>query len=188
MASNEINQVVVNGRTYNISGEPSADTNENFATIETDTQAVSKAYAIGDHLVANNIYYKVIAAIAQGSALVFEGTGQNVTKAAVGDEISQLKSALVGDTIGSLVTVNASNYTSRSNLYIIPYDCYITIHSLPSISQRIQMNDETGNAIEVVRGDGTYGGNVSLFMRKGMKVYFAADTFTGPTVTIREIS
>ncbi len=155
-----------------------------IAGVENGSTA-SKTYNKNDLILRNDSLYEVQTTVASGGTWA---DGVNIVEITIGDLLSAVKSNLVGDTIGSLVTVNASNYTSPTNLYTIPYDCYITIHSLASNSQRIQMNDSVGNPIEVVRGDGTYGGNVSLFMRKGMKVYFSADTFTGPTVTIREIS
>lgn len=79
MANNEINQVVVNGNTYTI-----ASTDTNLAPVEINANSSSKSYAVGDHLVVNNSYCKVIAAIAAGDALVI---GTNIEKKLLSDEI-----------------------------------------------------------------------------------------------------
>lgn len=85
MANNEITEVVVNGNTYKLVGQ-----DVNLAPIETDASSASKSYAIGDHLVVDNDYCKVIAAISAGDALV---KGTNIQSAKVGDEINQLNTS-----------------------------------------------------------------------------------------------
>lgn len=85
---NIINEVVVNGNTY---GLPGSGTLSNLATIESNASAASKAYAIGDHLVLNDVYYVVTAAIAHNDALL---VGTNISVAKAGDEISQLNNDL----------------------------------------------------------------------------------------------
>lgn len=86
---NIINEVVVNGNTY---GLPGSGTLSNLATIESNASAASKAYAVGDHLVLNDVYYVVTAAIAQNDALL---VGTNISVAKAGDEISQLNNDLL---------------------------------------------------------------------------------------------
>lgn len=56
----------------------------NFATVESSTTA-SKAYAIGEYLVLNNLLYRVTAAIASGGTIT---VGTNVVQTNVGDEIA----------------------------------------------------------------------------------------------------
>lgn len=85
---NIINEVVVNGNTY---GLPGSGTLSNLATIESNASAASKAYAVGDHLVLNDVYYAVTAAIAQNDALL---VGTNISVAKAGDEIKQLNNDL----------------------------------------------------------------------------------------------
>lgn len=87
---NIINEVVVNGNTY---GLPGSGTLSNLATIESDASAASKAYAVGDHLVLNDVYYAVTAAIAQNDALL---VGTNISVAKAGDEIKQINNDLSG--------------------------------------------------------------------------------------------
>lgn len=60
----------------------------NFGTVETTTTA-SKAYAIGDCLVLNGQYYKVIAAISQGATLV---VGTNIAV----HSVSAINSKMLG--------------------------------------------------------------------------------------------
>ena len=56
----------------------------NFATVESSTTA-SRAYAIGEYLVLNNLLYRVTAAIASGGTIT---VGTNVVQTNVGDEIA----------------------------------------------------------------------------------------------------
>ena len=102
--------------------------------------------------------------------------------------LSEVMSALVGNTIGTVESITMSNYASSSNLLTIPYDCYLNIHSRSVNNERIQVNDANGNALISARGDGTYGSDATIFLRKGMKVYFASENFTGPTGTLRRIN
>lgn len=57
-----------------------------LATIEASTTA-SKAYAVGDYLIANDKIYKVTAAIASGGTIT---VGTNVAEAKVGTELTEL--------------------------------------------------------------------------------------------------
>ena len=57
-----------------------------LATIEASTTA-SKAYAVGDYLIANDKIYKVTAAIASGGTIT---VGTNVAEAKVGTELTDL--------------------------------------------------------------------------------------------------
>lgn len=102
---NIINEVVVNGNTY---GLPGSGTLSNLATIESNARAASKAYAVGDHLVLNDVYYVVTAAIAQNDALVI---GTNIAVAKAGDEISQLNNDLTNKVGGDI-----TSYTSIENV------------------------------------------------------------------------
>ena len=102
--------------------------------------------------------------------------------------IGAINAALSKHTVEALTNISASNYTDASHLYTVPYDGYLTIHSRSVNNERIQVNDENGNELISARGDGTYGSSITLFVRKGMQIYFASENFTGPTVTIRELS
>ena len=95
--------------------------------------------------------------------------------------IKQINASLIGNTIGTVESITMSNYASQSDLLTIPYDCYLNIHSRSVNNERIQCNDENGNELIIARGDGTYGMGATIFLRKGMKVFFASENFTGPT-------
>lgn len=58
-----------------------------FATVEY-TSTASKAYAVGDYLVYDNMFYLVTDDIAQGDTIV---PGTNVVKTTVGDEIKSIR-------------------------------------------------------------------------------------------------
>lgn len=113
-------------------------------------------------------------------------TGMTATQTQ--EALEELKTASVGNTIGTAESVTMSDYASASDLYTVPYDCYLNIHSRSVNNERVQVNDENGNELLQARGDGTYGHGATIFMRKGMKVYFASENFTGPTCTVRRIS
>lgn len=188
---------------------------EDMITAFNEASATSThAYAIGDYFIYNDVLYKATAAIAIGDTIVpntncsatnvmteiengaAAPAAADVTLAPitgmtaddVQEGIEELKTDSVGHTIGASVSVTMSDYTSASDLYTIPYDCYLNIHSRSVNNERVQVNDENGNELISARGDGTYGRGATIFMRKGMKVYFASENFTGPTCTIRSIT
>lgn len=86
MANNEITEIVVNGNTYTI-----ASTDTNLAPVETNANSASKSYTVGEHLVVNNTYCKVIAAISAGDTLVI---GTNIEKVMVAEAIEENSEAI----------------------------------------------------------------------------------------------
>ena len=178
------------------------------------TATSTHAYAIDDYFIYNDVLYKATASIAIGDTIVpntncsatnvmteIEAGAAAPTAADVSlapitgmtaddvqEGIAELKTDISKHTVAALVTITASNYNDTSHLYTVPYDGYLTIHSRSVNNERIQVNDENSNELISARGDGTYGSGRTLFVRKGMQIYFASENFTGPTVTIRELS
>ena len=84
MARN-IDGLVLNGQSYDFTV-----TDTNLADIETDAGAASKAYAVGEHLILDGVYYVVTAPIAENDGLV---VGTNINVATVGAEITGLRNS-----------------------------------------------------------------------------------------------
>ena len=83
----------------------------NFATVQTSATA-SKAYAVGDYLVLNGLFYKVTAAIANGGTI---SVGTNVTLANVGRQLSNLNDSL-HTTNGYIYSGSLPNNTDFNNV------------------------------------------------------------------------
>lgn len=78
-----------------------------LATIEASTTA-SKAYAVGDYLIANNKIYKVTAAIASGGTIT---VGTNVTETKVGAELTELNRQISVQNDVMLANAAPTNYS-----------------------------------------------------------------------------
>ena len=78
-----------------------------LATIEASTTA-SKAYAVGDYLIANDKIYKVTAAIASGGTIT---VGTNVAEAKVGTELTDLNRQIseLEDTVSTTQIINTAS-------------------------------------------------------------------------------
>lgn len=63
---------------------------ENLATVEEGSTA-SKAYAVGEHVIYNGLYYIVTAPIASGGTFT---VGTNIEREAIGDEITELNTEI----------------------------------------------------------------------------------------------
>ena len=89
---------------------------QDVATIESASTA-SKAYATGDFLAKDGNLYKATDDIAQGGTL---NVGTNIEAAKVGDEISQLNSAIVKRKTVTLSLTGGGQSGSVSALFGIP--------------------------------------------------------------------
>lgn len=82
----------------------------NVATIESSSTA-SNAYEVGDYLVYNGQLYEAITSIVVGETLI---VGTNIESTTVGEELSELKSGLMWQTLAS--GVSSSVRTSIANI------------------------------------------------------------------------
>lgn len=73
----------------------------------TETSPTTNAYDVGDHLIYNNVLYRVKASISAGATLT---VGTNIEAASVGNEL-----ALINSNLSGLITTIERQYTTDAN-------------------------------------------------------------------------
>ena len=129
----------------------------------------SRAYAVGDQFIYNNILYKATAAIASGSAITIGGN------AAIADDVTTQISNLTKNQLGN--RVDLLSY-SASNLYTVPSDGYVYILAdTPTGTNAKVFFRQNGTDIFNVgaAGNGSSYGRNALFVKKGMTIYATAE-------------
>ena len=83
-----------------------------YATVE-ESSTASRAYKVGEHLILNNVLYRVTVAIASGGSI---SPGTNCTQTTVGDEIANdtlfFKDKAVTATTGDILVINDDRITA----------------------------------------------------------------------------
>ena len=95
-----------------------ADATDNMiAPTETNASASSAAYAVGDHLILNNILYRVTAAISQNDPLATSGAGANITSA---DNLTdQIATKANASALGTAAAKNSTNAVTQSSTDLV---------------------------------------------------------------------
>lgn len=149
--SNKLNQTVIATRQANLTA--------------------SKAYAIGEQFIYNNILYRATAAIASGGTITIGGNAtaaDNITT-----QISNLANRIDAKTLGTGVTI--ISYTTYANAYTAPSDGYVRVFCYPADYAFINClinNITLMRAIGVSNQQGMY---ISCFVKKGSKIHFTRD-------------
>lgn len=102
----------------------------NYAPIE-ETSTASRPYKVGEHLILNNVLYRVTVAIASGGTIT---PGTNCVQTTVGDEVANSRLWFKGVTVsaitGSIIDLQDSRITSDHVLAEIVWDDSSKITSL----------------------------------------------------------
>jgi hypothetical protein len=131
-----------------------------------DAYDSTKAYAVGDLCIYDNVLYRCTTACSAGSW----ATNQ---------------SCFIADTLVNAVNKRHTEYNSgsitslSSTDYICPYDGYaIIIPSNNAITSRSRLWIN-GNLMAQVTGNGTYSNEACVFVRAGMKIHVDGDNYEG---------
>lgn len=136
--------------------------NSNLAPIEATTTA-SRSYLVGDYLMLQGEFYKVISAIAIGDTLT---VGTNIQATNVGNEVSDINDRVSANTIGT--EVDLLSYTSSSSPYICQSDGYVALQA--NISGGVVRANISGISALARYSGSDY---VMVFVRKGMEIYIS---------------
>lgn len=147
--------------------------NSNLAPIEATTTA-SRSYLVGDYLMLQGEFYKVISAISIGDTLT---VGTNIQSTNVGDEIVDIKDRLDTHSLGSRIEI--TSYNTSSNKYTFNSEGYVLVRSGNAADNNTQFNISSGFTIlSRCYKAGVYEDNY-VFMKKGMSGYVNSMTGSG---------
>ncbi len=155
----------------------------------------TRAYAIGDYFIYNDVLYKATAAIAVGDTIVpntnCEATNVDTELTQVNNDLTTLEDDTDNVIANKISYVNdITNITSFANAFVAPYDCQLVLSTGANTSDyaivRIFGADiaEESGATRITLlacGNGSHGQSETMLIRKGMKVYIAE---TGGTATV----
>lgn len=148
--------------------------NSNLAPIEATTTA-SRSYLVGDYLMLQGEFYKVISAIAIGDTLT---VGTNIQATSVGDEVSDINDRISTNAISNDTRITLSYNTE----YVTLVDGYLRIfcNSGGNCWVTGYINNVALLQATTVPGQTAAGVN-AIFVRKGSKIKYSGNSSESTT-------
>lgn len=147
---------------------------QDMITAYNEASATStRAYAVGDYFIYNNVLYQATAAIAVGATIVPD---TNCTTTNVTSELIQLNASLADLNKHNFINyVDLTEY-SDTNQYTAPSDGYVRLYVANSQTNNYAIAMINGIIDEVYTSDAGYSQGSLIFVKAGMLLYGSATT------------